>query len=171
MKQTIKLTESKLRNIIKECIKNTLNELDARTYASARDKAFKYGDEERADRFNKAAVDAYNSDYGDNFYDNSDNQYYEYSNKMNYDGTVESVMNQDTGYTYVTQKGHYNPYDDTTKFDTYMDRYNGNNQHSGRSSEIKKTGKKTLKQNPHLRVAKEMSNGSGQYIKGKGWKN
>ena len=145
MKQTIKLTESKLRNIIKECVKNTLNELDARTYASARDKAKEKQQFDRADRFNKAAVDSYNRDYGDNYYNNSNRQYFGVNRKMNYDGTVDDIIKQDTGFTYSTDKSHYNPYDDTTKFDLYVDSYGGDNQYAGGSSEIKKTGKKNIK--------------------------
>ena len=51
MKQTIRLTESKLRKFIAETVRETLNELDWRTYASAANKALDRGETYRADKF------------------------------------------------------------------------------------------------------------------------
>ena len=51
MKQTIRLTEVKLREFISETVREALNELDWRTYASAANKALGRGETYRADKF------------------------------------------------------------------------------------------------------------------------
>lgn len=51
MKQTIRLTEIRLRKFIAETVRETLNELDWRTYASAANKALGRGETYRADKF------------------------------------------------------------------------------------------------------------------------
>ena len=69
-KRTVRLTESELKNIITESVKNIISELDWKTYANAAKKASKrskqYGDKEykRAERFSKAASDAFNDVMG-----------------------------------------------------------------------------------------------------------
>ena len=50
--------------MIQEAVSSALNELDGRTYASARDKAMQRGEFGRANMFNKAGVEAWNRDYG-----------------------------------------------------------------------------------------------------------
>lgn len=63
-KNRIRLSESQLHKVIKESVKNVLNELDWGTYDSAMRKAAARGDYERAGRFGSASRDAYNRDYG-----------------------------------------------------------------------------------------------------------
>lgn len=74
-KNTIRLTESELRNMIAEAAKQTLNELSpefiAGAYKKAADLSYdaaspmeKTKRQAQADRFNKAAIDRYNAKYG-----------------------------------------------------------------------------------------------------------
>ena len=60
-RNTIRLNESKLHNMISESVKQVLSELDWKTYASAASKAKKIGDP-RFEKFSKASDDAFNSD-------------------------------------------------------------------------------------------------------------
>lgn len=69
-KRTVRLTESELKNIITESVKNIISELDWKTYANAAKKAqhraLGYDDEkerDRAYRFSKAAEDAFSRDH------------------------------------------------------------------------------------------------------------
>ncbi len=57
----IKLTESELKNIIRESIKNVITELDWRTYQSDSEKD---SDPRRSDRFRQAASNAFNRQNG-----------------------------------------------------------------------------------------------------------
>ena len=65
-KNTIRLTESELKRVITESVKNIISELDWKTYANAHKKAIDNRDYKRADRFQDAAVDKYNDEYGFN---------------------------------------------------------------------------------------------------------
>jgi meiotically up-regulated gene 157 (Mug157) protein len=58
MRQRIRLTESKLRNIINECIKQYLTELDWKTYANAsRERAKRDGrDSEHTFNYDRAVI-------------------------------------------------------------------------------------------------------------------
>lgn len=62
-KNTIRLTESELKNIINDSIKNIISELDYKTYINAYKKAEKNGDA-RAKKFFDAASDEFNKQYG-----------------------------------------------------------------------------------------------------------
>lgn len=76
MKQTIRLTESELHNMISETVANVLSEMDPRTYISA-------GDKRR--------------EQGDNFA--SKELYKHASNKMPYyKDSTGNMVNQDVGY-------------------------------------------------------------------------
>lgn len=62
-KKVVRLTESQLHNIISESVKSVLNELDARTLASAADKAKERSDA-RFNKFRNGAIDRWNDEYG-----------------------------------------------------------------------------------------------------------
>lgn len=68
-KNTIRLTENELKNIITESVKNIISELDWKTYANAARKASEQGnDKERSYRFANAASDAFNKEFGYGYY-------------------------------------------------------------------------------------------------------
>lgn len=71
-KRTVRLTESELKNIITESVKNIISELDHKTLKNAARKALERGEVERAYNFDTAAVDAFNRDFG---YDGKDGHY------------------------------------------------------------------------------------------------
>lgn len=60
----IKLTESKLQQIVSETVKKVLSELDWRTYASAAQKSEENGDTERSNKFRQAAQNSFNRQNG-----------------------------------------------------------------------------------------------------------
>lgn len=80
-KKVIRLTESDLHNIINEAVKEALNELDPRTYASAAEKAMiksnGIGDKNynRINKFRQAAIDAWNRDFGEEWDEDFPTQY------------------------------------------------------------------------------------------------
>ena len=152
MKQTIKLTESKLRNIIKECIKKSLNELDARTYASYANKrrqqaqnAYSFSDQikytNKAEQGEDAARNAWNKKYGYSE-DNRNGNTYGYNQE-------QMINTTDNPYQVHSQSMSKNDYEDRP----YTN--NVNNSNRGTSDA--------------MRTAQQMANNSGTYIKGKGW--
>ena len=62
-KNTIRLTESELKNIIAESVKNVISELDWKTYANAAKKAYNKGEDRYRD-FQKAAEDEFQKTHG-----------------------------------------------------------------------------------------------------------
>ena len=70
-KNTVRLTESQLRDIVKESVRRTLSEMDWKTYDVAMRKAAANKDWDRAGRFGTASRNAYNRDFGthDSVYD------------------------------------------------------------------------------------------------------
>lgn len=162
MKRTIKLTESKLRGMIQEAVSSALNELDGRTYASARDKAMQRGEIGRANRFHKAGVDAWNRDYG-------------YKKKEDFDGgTIRKERHMDDRFYPFTDDQYMN--NNIWDWDTVD--YNGddypevhyNNYGNGRNFGTNRMDKSSNLKKKYIRTAKEMNDGSGTYVKGKGWK-
>lgn len=155
MKKTIRLTESDFYRVITESVNKVLNELDARTYASARDKAWERG-ETRAAGFGNAAVDAWNRDYEK--YDSDDNV--EDGMWMDYGGNVRTYnRNKTTPHNFEQEIDYY----DDMKRVNFTDK-NGNEM----NWEYPLKDRKRLPKK--FRVAKEMAKGNGEYIKGKGWK-
>jgi hypothetical protein len=94
MSKVIRLTESDLHNMIKEAI----NELDWRTYASAAKKANDKG-EDRSMNFADAATDSFNKEFGykekvGNDLDNNDDIYHEVDGKIYRNGTANSSIGE-----------------------------------------------------------------------------
>lgn len=129
-KKKIRLTEEKLRRIVRNCVKSALNELDPRTYASYAANRFKQGDKElqwgdfrKADQYLdkasqgvRAAQKEWNRRYGDacyypgNGYDCGPRYYSKYMGGMSGDVPSDSynapyVVN----YNSDTQQRSYNP--------------------------------------------------------------
>jgi hypothetical protein len=94
MSKVIKLTESDLHNMIKEAI----NELNWKTYASAAKKANDKG-EDRSMNFADAATDSFNKEFGykekvGNDLDNNDDIYHDVTGKIYRDGTASSSIGE-----------------------------------------------------------------------------
>ena len=162
------MSESQLHNIIKESVKEVLSELDARTYASARDKASARGQFRRASDFHDAAVDSFNKQQGFDIEDRWNNEYSRDTLSMKPDGSVDSRLQHDTGFTYLDDRRHYNPHTGTIDNMLYVDRYQDDNPSYGQNERTFKA--KYSKMPSQYQVAKQMADGSGQYVKGKGWK-
>lgn len=150
--QPKRLTENRLRDMIKESVRTALNEMDARTYASAarglkRKKdpyayleggyydadAMHKNDEldARAEELNNAAADAWNRKYGDKDYHKT-GVYRNMNYVPDYDGF--ELRFSDGGESI---RPYYHIKDDA--------------------------------EDEGLRVASQMAKGTGEYIKGKGW--
>lgn len=188
MKRTIRLTESELRNIISEVI----NELDPRTYASARDKQAQRNAEYRqqkqdydklnpikkaftkepeapknmgrATEFNKAAISSYNKQIGKGDYEMDS------SNRLH---GAQKQIGDNYYYTTIDFKKHDNPVTRQTK--------DGRSSYGTQTTTTvnPKTGKSydtnsgltwdDVNNNRKLRIGQEMSSGGGRYMSGHGW--
>lgn len=153
--KTIRLTESDFYRVITESVNKVLNELDARTYASARDKAWERGETRAAD-FGNAAVDAWNRDYEDR--DSDDNV--ENGRWMDRAGNVVTYSRDKTTPQNFEQAVDF--YDDMKRVN-YTDK-------NGYEMDWEYPLKDRKRLPKHFRAAREMAKGNGKYIKGKGWK-
>lgn len=179
-KNTIRLTESELKNIITESVKNVISELDYKTYANAAIKARRKHDFDRGDRFLSGAVDAFNRDYG---YNDGDD-YYGMSNWGDEDESIfpifsdsEPDLPQDDdifsnpsryhpGLAFVT---HDNNDQDTSSH--YIYKTDGGKYIKNNRDSVPKSYSKKLKQ-AVVRGNKDLTNyakGKYEYTKGKGW--
>lgn len=124
-KKVVRLTESKLKQMIAEAVKETLNELDPRTYASAarkrqqqaaeqyslgkEDDAAKLGN--KANRLQRAAVDSYNRDYGSTMKDFDTMGVDRFMSVGN--GLEHDIANIEH---HKPLKGNYNPYEENPTY-------------------------------------------------------
>ena len=148
-----------------------MNELDSRTYASARDKQIQRNndydnlkplskkpkgyDNHRAERFNQAAVDTFNDKY--NEFGLSNGKPFA-NNIMDYDGTVDDDFIGSDNKTIRIK--HYN--DNEGNYDVHTINNDG--------SQTKIVSDYENPQNYEpLNVARQMKLGNGEYVKGKGW--
>ena len=177
-KMKCRLTESQLKQIISESVKQVLNELDPRTYASYADKREKQGRYDKAQVGKDAAAQAWTNKYGE--YDVSDgtelgmrstkhrgpSKYFVKGKKVTagYNPNTDEYWRGENKYT-------YNPRIDRIwgKEDGYTDRdYDGYT-----SWRVLGSGKDEVNRltnnNPGIDVATQMANGTGKYVKGKGW--
>ena len=150
-KKVVRLTESQLHNIIAESVSQLLMELDPRTYASYADKrrqqaqqSTDYGDiskfADKAEKGEQAARNAWNKKYA---YD------YTQRNGLNYQyGRREMIKTNDSPYTTHMQSFTNGVYGDEPK----------------QSVSINRNGTEDAD-----RIARQMRDGTGNFIKGKGW--
>ena len=153
MKQKIRLTEGDLHRIIRNCVNEALNELDARTYASYADKRQAQGQNDKAKQGRQAAVDAWNRDYsqGDEM-----GEYY-HVNKNNW--------SKQNGISNVHRETYVPALDKTDHSLEHYDKNYCNRQTDNvwRNSGYQGTNTKGAY------VARQMAQGDGKYVKGKGW--
>ena len=158
-KNTIRLSESQLHRVIMESVNRIINEaqlnelhpLTLDSYARGRDAQ---GQHEKARVGRNAAVGAWNKQFGD------DNEFMSDGYQIR-----QNNWSKDKYGKHVNNKSQYNPYMDksvesqTTYFrngdteetpEKISDGYYGDN-HKG------------------ISVARQMANGNGQYVDGKGW--
>ena len=152
MKQKIRLTEGDLHRIIRNCVNEALNELDARTYASYADKRQAQGQNDKAKQGRQAAVDAWNRDYSQG--DEMGEYYHVNKNNWSKQNGISNVHRE----TYVPA---------LDKTDHSLEHYDGDmNRHydnGWRNSGYQGTNTKGAY------VARQMAQGDGKYVKGKGW--
>ena len=146
MKNVIRLNEDSLHRLIEGCVREALNELDPRTYASYADKRASQGQEGKAEEGRSHAKDAWNREYGLN----ADAEWTPELERLKMDTSTFNNYNVDHKYPKSMGGGteHYYPY---------------RNKFSGER-------KNELYSNPKAyNVAKQMSQGNGKYVKGQGW--
>ena len=134
------IKESQLREMIAESVKKVLKELDARTYASYADKRAEQGNYRQAEQGRQAARNAWNNKYA---YD--DNYAHGYSKE-------NMIDTSDSPYTVHSQS---------------MSRDALGNAISNNVNQVNpKNDKRTA---DRYRVAQQMAQGNGKYVKGQGW--
>ena len=171
MKNTIRLTESQLKEVIAESVKSILTELDWKTYQNAFRKAQQRAESNpndirnkyRARSFQRAAADAFNNEYGMGDA-NSDEQYFMWKgtgggNKSGMPMTHGRVGDKSIDY------GQYGDYISNPDYDKcYPEMYQG----FGTFGNNKDLGQASAKGN---RQIDDYVGGDYQYDKGKGWYN
>lgn len=186
-KNTVRLTESQLHQVIKESVEkilreSELNELDPRTYASYAQKRAAQGQMNKAQQGRQAAVHAFNtSDVahmkgGDQNY--SDRQLERYSQSMKDDGTLTQFRpdgQHGTKFTnYDFTPSNSNPFGTHTTSQGYTreNDYNGY-ETTDRTSWNDANGIQKMNEPQQFaqgrKIAQQMQNGNGQYVKGQGW--
>ena len=180
MKQTVKLNESQLRQMVAESVKNVLSELDWKTYANARKKAADKGQYDRSRKFGNAADSAFNDKFG--YQGDEESEYYAPNVRGNaFLHRVEAQNNDYPSHTiqhlydYDNDKQEYsNPQNyDSTKALGIMDKYDEH----GRYKRIWNPSLKRFFNNPEQEKAyrtesKEMDDyvmGNYDYDNEKGW--
>lgn len=143
-KQIIRLTESDLHRIVKESVNKILseaiNELDPRTYASYANKRAAQGNYGKAAKGVDAARDAWN-----NKFSHDDNFAHGYSKE-------NMIDTSDSPYTVHSQS---------------MSRDALGNAISNNVNQVNPQNDKRTAD--RYRVAQQMAQGNGKYVKGKGW--
>ena len=160
MKQTIRLTESKLRGMINEAVNEALNEMNWKTYMAAAKKDWENGNEERAERFADAAKDAFSKEFGHDEFDDELEYYGEKAHQ-----NVKGVNFTPRG-NYEVGTGSWTPHVGRWH-SAYNPKYNAeiSNPYS-----TMKPSKKTL--DAYNRAKDELqkhADGKYKYQKGKGW--
>jgi len=161
MKKVIRLTESDLHRIVKNSVKRILreaqlNELDPRTYASYAQKRKAQGQYDKAYEGNEKAREEWNKRYGsDTNWRGQGLNYGMYpgfatsAHQQEDNDTTTASMRQNRGGTRIESWNLPNKADLE-----YRGKFNDKNQAMIDKGE---------------RVANQMSNGNGRYVKGKGW--
>lgn len=177
MKKTIKLTETVLRHIIKESVKDYLTELDWKTYANAADKAIERSDmgywqdngeddlnsfkkavknRKRTKHFGTAAKNAFNRDYG---YENghyADDDYRSVEMRGDFDATEEFAPNV-KGYNAETKNSLGYIKQLTKKSDITPEEYFDGDEEAAQSYRNAQNEFDKFRNNDY------------KYVKGKGW--
>lgn len=187
MKQTIRLKESELRRMIAESVKGMLNELDPRTYASYAQKRQQQaqqmpkGSFEQAKLMDKASTgqlaarDAWNKQYGYDKTQYGDDYAGTYKhqqlamagndyNVTNHNINVKTRGSHGDTNSYITN--NYNPYTDTTTSNLTNKDAIDNRTLSDNTMQVQ--GNLGINKKA-ANVARQMAQGNGNYIKGKGW--
>jgi hypothetical protein len=172
-KQIIRLTESDLHQIIKESVNKILTELDPRTYASAAQKRNLQGNTNAAQKLTKQSAKSWNKQYGskDGDFELQNNGTFKKRNMSLNGKNVNTEEYLDNGFQNQANYNHidrytFNPdtvqhhrdyfYNDDRKKGVFDNQFINNNDFST--------------DDEGLKVAQQMANGKGEYVKGKGWK-
>ena len=180
MKQLIRLTESDLHRIVKESVNKILseaiNELDPRTYASYADKRRAQGKDDKAWQGTVAAKDAYNKQFGTDYTSYGEDGsfhkigHYMGGNDYNVTDAEQNVSNGRNGARARGYQQEYNPYNDTYDYEDWDKSVYDDHSQPVKRNHIVDSPYSSLVKDPRHKVAKQMAQGNGEYIKGKGWK-
>ncbi len=177
MKQKIRLTEGDLHRIIRNCVNEALDELDARTYASYADKRQAQGQTDKARLGREAAVNAWNNEYG---YSNTNYN----DSRSNVSSTHNSVHMDDNYGVNQFRRKNYRDNDGCNMVSMNQYKYDPHNNKgyiSGMDKSIydDHTNMSEPEEYNHnvlygksargARVARQMATGSGKYVKRQGW--
>ena len=186
-KQSVRLSEAELHQIVKESVNKLLkevqlNELDPRTYASYAAKRQAQGQTNKAKDGEDAAIQAWNKQYGkkdtgtyDNVDDYGDRERIMRNNPYNNKGKYEvTTQYKDRGLGHLSTYRptmDYNWDSDTEGYETQgkgyrPTQYLGIDDKGTRHYARREQSQQALQ---GYEVAKQMANNSGKYIKGKGW--
>lgn len=152
MKKTIQLKESDITRMVMEAV----NELDPRTYASYAKKRAEQGQMDKANIGRDAAVKAWNKQFGED----GENMYSGYQvlqNNWSKDGLGKKINNQK----------QYNPYMGVSSDSQITYFRDGSKEETPPRTSIGYYGTNYK----GASVAQQMANGTGQYVKNKGWQN
>lgn len=134
------IKESQLREMIAESVKKVLSELDARTYASYADKRAAQGEFRKANAGRDAARKAWNDKFA---YDKSDANGYSREHMIDTSKTPYGI-----GYSQMSRG------------------INGDANYSDSGVVNPESDKRTA---DRYLTARQMAQGNGKYVKGKGW--
>lgn len=195
-KKVIRLTESDLHNMIAEGVRQALNELDPRTYASAAEKRRLQGKKENAKSLMKAATNAWNNEFSDEntrLIPDFSNDYYDYEYPIEY--TIQSQENFDDDscltHNYTPYIQSHPVFDDSAISSRFPGRgktwekkippYKAPKSSRkdilgydpfGSSEDAHQATEKFINKNVNakgIKVVKDMNKRNGKYIKDKGW--
>jgi hypothetical protein len=171
MKQTIRLTESDLRNIIMEAI----NELEPQTYASYAKKRAEQGELDKAKEGQQKAISSFNAKYGSNKPDGrfgmAFNREYD-PNGYDVEGRYEThgKHRDDGGNEQATTDIRWNLYN-PQRGEVKTDRSITGRPNGGFTAGEWRDVDNDTKQEEWFKVAQQMANPNPEqdYVKGKGW--
>lgn len=178
-KQTVKLNEAQLRQIVAESVKNILSELDWKTYANARHKAADKGQYNRSLKFGNAAEKEFNDKYA--FQGDEESEYAAPNVRGDiFLNRVEAKSDSYPSHTLMRMydydgKGNYsNPHDyDSTKAFGLLDKYDDEGRYKRvKNPSLKRFFNNTEQEKAYRNASKEMDDyvmGNYDYDKEKGW--
>lgn len=173
-KQLVRLTESDLHKIVEESVKSILCELDPRTYAWAANQRQRQGYTNSASKLRNKATRTWNNQYGtpNGQFERQENGSWKQRQMTanNGDGSYRVNDNEyvDKGFNHkdnYTQQNGFTFHPETVQNSREYYNYHGLDAYDVNDidTEYFNTDDKGLK------VAQQMANGKGKYIKGKGW--
>ncbi len=162
-----RLTESRLRNIINEAVNSVLENIDPRTWAEIA-RRYEQTDPEKSQKAQERAIAAWNRRFGFSYQNGpkdwgetimGGNNQFTNNGSSRYGISHRSERTNPDGKGWTHSNLAYNPKDNRVWTGDGM----------GNSTEYQPSREMEYGDNGAWQVAREMENGTGVYIKGKGW--